>query len=393
MRSSLGVVLCLWWSSQACALRTVAGGAAAAGRRFFPRPLHLSAPTGSGFGGFLPGSKAPPIPPDDSNSSEKGPKAQKAPAKDRRKRGAMAGKDAAPFALTNSERLQKILAHAGVASRRSCEQMILDGRVKVNNKMVTTLGAKVDPQKDSLYVDGKRVAVKSEQELFWVALNKPKGAICSCDDERGRQTVMDLIPNARELRLVPVGRLDRDSAGVLLLTNDITWVNTLTHPSFGHEKVYRVVIERGMPSKQQWTEVMTGMMLPGEKSMTAPCDIDIIGVDDRKGLVSLEVRLQEGKNRQIRRMFEAIGHPVKSLTRIKQGPVGLKGMVPGEWRKLTPGEVTMIKRKTGGKAIRVETRGKKYFSSGGGGGSSRGGGGAGGTGRGRSRPAFAKLRT
>ncbi|KAG5191051.1 pseudouridine synthase [Tribonema minus] len=247
--------------------------------------------------------------------------------------------------LGSSERLHKVLAHAGVDSRRQCEQMILDGRVRVNGKIVSSLGTRVDPRKDDLLVDGQKVALRSREETAWVAIHKPKGVITSTNDELGRRTVVDLIPGADRMRLLPVGRLDRDSAGLLLLTNDNAWVNVLTHPSYGHEKLYRVAITEGYPSPPAWKKVTEGMMLEGETAPTQPCDIEIISYDERRKHLVLDVVLREGKNRQIRRMFEAIGHPVRAITRLKHGPIGLKQLRPGEWRALTASEVERLKRK------------------------------------------------
>ncbi|CAM9826102.1 unnamed protein product, partial [Discosporangium mesarthrocarpum] len=167
--------------------------------------------------------------------------------------------------LGGSERLQKFLSHAGVDSRRQCEQMILDGRVKVNGKMAKELGLKVvDPTRDAVLVDGKRVNVRPKTEFCWVALNKPKGVISSTADELGRKTVVQVIPGAERMRLVPVGRLDRDTCGLLLLTNENSWINPLIHPSYGHEKTYRVTISSGFPDEDAWKRVTEGMLLEGD---------------------------------------------------------------------------------------------------------------------------------
>ncbi|CAM9208378.1 unnamed protein product [Chrysoparadoxa australica] len=251
-----------------------------------------------------------------------------------------------PYRLTGSERLQKFLAHAGIDSRRACEQMILDGRVRVNGKMVKELGTRVNPRGDIVEVDMKRVYVKAAQETFWYALNKPKGVITTVRDEEGRRSVIDLVPGADRMRLVPVGRLDKDSTGLVLLTNDNSWVHALTHPKFGHEKVYRVAIN-GFPSEVKWEKMASGFYLPGEMTPTAPADIEILDYDERRRVCVFDITLKEGRNRQIRRMCEELGHPVRSINRSSLGPIKLKSMRHGEYRLLTPAEVQKIKNVAG----------------------------------------------
>ncbi|CAN0096605.1 unnamed protein product [Hapterophycus canaliculatus] len=181
-------------------------------------------------------------------------------------RGAGRGRGPPPdaFALSGEERLQKFLSHAGLDSRRQCEQMILDGRVRVNGKMVKELGVKVNPRRDQVHVDGNRVFMRPSSEVKWVALNKPKGVICTVSDELGRPTAVSSVPRGLEMRLVPVGRLDRDSCGLLLLTNENSWINPLTHPSYGHEKTYRVALTSGYPTAEEWDVLTQGMLLDGD---------------------------------------------------------------------------------------------------------------------------------
>jgi len=236
-----------------------------------------------------------------------------------------------------------VLAHAGVASRRAAECMILDGRVTVNDREVNELGAKVNPSSDRISVDGNLVSVRPQQELKWVALYKPKGAMSTTDDEKGRATVQDLVPGASRARLLPVGRLDRNTAGVLLLTNDNAWLHKLTHPSMGFEKHYRVVVE-GRPDPSTLSKLAKGVHLEDEERAFAPCDVEWVAEDLKRSLTTLKVTLREGRNRQVRRMMEHVGHDVYALTRTAVGPINLKGLMPGQWRELTDVEVNTLKK-------------------------------------------------
>ncbi|MDQ7029290.1 MAG: pseudouridine synthase [Ardenticatenia bacterium] len=204
------------------------------------------------------------------------------------------------------ERLQKVLARAGVASRRKAEELIRQGRVEVNRRVVTQLGVKVDPERDEIRVDGERIRPDRLRRRY-VALNKPRGIITTVRDPRGRPTVMDLVPKARDYALVPVGRLDRESEGLLLLTNDGDLVNRLTHPRYGHEKEYRVEVY-GVPDERDVKAIRRGIVL--EDGRTAPADVWV----ERRGehTSTLRLVLREGRKRQIRRMMQAIGHPVAS---------------------------------------------------------------------------------
>ncbi len=235
------------------------------------------------------------------------------------------------------ERLQKVLARAGIASRRKAEELIRQGRVEVNRRVVTQVGVKVDPERDEIRVDGERVRPERLRRRY-VALNKPRGVITTVRDPRGRPTVMDLVPRAREHALVPVGRLDRESEGLLLLTNDGDLVNRLTHPRYGHEKEYRVEVY-GVPDERDLKALRRGIVL--DDGRTAPAEVWV----ERRGehTSTLRLVLREGRKRQIRRMMRAIGHPVKRLVRLRVGNVTLKGLPPGGWRELTPAEVEQLK--------------------------------------------------
>ncbi len=237
-----------------------------------------------------------------------------------------------------AERLQKLMAQAGLGSRRHNEALIRAGRVRVNGR-VAKLGDQADPQRDRVEVDGKPLRF---DPLVYIMLNKPKGVLSSTEDEleQGRQTVRDLVDVPGHL--YPVGRLDRQSEGLILLTNDGKLAHRLTHPRFGHEKVYNVVVE-GHPSAavlQQWS---AGVELDGKP--TIPADIQLI--ERMKDSTRLRIVMREGRKRQIRRVAALLGHPVRHLLRQQIGPLKLGKLRPGQWRKLTPREVQALKRETG----------------------------------------------
>jgi 23S rRNA pseudouridine2605 synthase len=230
------------------------------------------------------------------------------------------------------ERLQKILAASGIASRRACEQIILEGRVQVNGVTVTELGAKADPRRDEITVDFHPV---HRERPVHVLLNKPKGYVTTVKDDEGRPTVMALLHGIRE-RLYPVGRLDFNSEGLLLLTNDGALAQKLMAPESHIPKVYLVKVHR-MPTKEQLDELRGGFRLDGKK--LKPCGVEVV---ERADNPWLRVTLTEGKNLQIRRMFGAMGHPVSKLRRIAYGPLDDPYLKPGEWRFLTAQEVQAL---------------------------------------------------
>jgi pseudouridine synthase len=233
------------------------------------------------------------------------------------------------------ERLQKYLAHAGIASRRKCEELIRRGRVKVNGRTVTELGTKIAPETDKVEVDGKLVA--AEEEKVYILLYKPKFFISSRKDPEGRETVVNLIKGINK-RIYPVGRLDYDTEGLLLLTNDGELTYKLTHPKHEIEKVYRALVE-GCPDSEDLYQLSTGVQL--EDGMTAPAKVRAIRT--RKGNTLLEITIHEGRNRQVRRMCEHIGHPVLKLKRIKFAFLDLGNLKPGEFRFLTDREIKKLK--------------------------------------------------
>ncbi|MGG4453093.1 pseudouridine synthase [Brevibacillus porteri] len=235
------------------------------------------------------------------------------------------------------ERLQKVLAHAGVASRRHCEELIAQGKVQVNGQVVREQGIKVDPLKDKIVVNGQQV--KLEQHVY-LLLYKPTGVITSVTDPRGRRVVIDLLKGIKE-RVYPVGRLDYDTSGLLLLTNDGELANRLAHPSYEIDKVYRAWV-KGIPSQDEVRKLATGIRL--EDGMTSPGQSKLLKTESNCQRALVELTIHEGRNRQVRRMCEAIGHPVLTLERIRLGFLTLDGLKPGEFRKLTQEEVESLKR-------------------------------------------------
>ena len=223
-----------------------------------------------------------------------------------------------------SIRLQKYLSAAGICSRRQGEQYILAGRVRVNGAVVTALGSRVDPDLDRVAVDGKNVVVS--QERVYIALNKPKGIVTSCH-QAGEPTVMELVDVPE--RVYPVGRLDKDSTGLLLLTNDGRLHHRLSHPSFDHEKRYEVTARKPLPDGAL-KKMAGGMTLLGKKTRTA--------VVERISSRRFRIVLREGKNRQIRRMVRKVGHRVASLKRVEISNIRLGDLPPGKWRHLTEDE-------------------------------------------------------
>ena len=232
--------------------------------------------------------------------------------------------------MSEPERLQKILARVGIASRRVVEEMIEDGRVAVNGE-VAELGQRADPEVDAIEVDGVLVGVRPD--TVWYLLNKPAGVVSTASDPQGRPTVVQLVPE--EPRVFPVGRLDAETEGLLLLTNDGEVTHRLTHPSYGVEKEYLAHVE-GTPSRGAMRRLREGVEL--DDGMTAPATAAMVS----PGVVRLVIH--EGRNRQVRRMCEAIGHPVVRLVRTRIGPLVDTKLGPGEWRPLRQDEVRALER-------------------------------------------------
>ena len=241
------------------------------------------------------------------------------------------------------ERLQKILAHAGVASRRKAEEMIQQGRVTVNGQIVTQLGTKVDPARDDIRVDGARLKVAPSH--VYLLLNKPAGVLSVMADERGRRSLGDLV--SLPVRLYPVGRLDVNSEGLILLTDDGELANLLTHPRYEHEKEYRVVVS-GHPAEKTLEAWQRGVILSlpseggelREGKRTAPAQVAVIRTD--KDATVLRIIMHEGRKRQIREVASLLGHPVRELVRVRMGPLHLGTLGSGRWRYLTAQEVRAL---------------------------------------------------
>lgn len=235
----------------------------------------------------------------------------------------------------HEERLQKVIAQSGLTSRRKAEQLILDGKVKVNNQLVTEMGVKVASD-DKVEVDG--VPLEKEKLVYYL-LYKPRGVISSVKDDKGRKVVTELLQNVEE-RIFPVGRLDYDTSGILLLTNDGEFANHLMHPSREINKIY-VAKVKGIPHKQTLSKLRKGITSDGEKLKAV--HVHLLSSDKEKNTSIIELTLHEGKNRQVRRMLEAIGFPVMKLKREQYSFLNLHGLNAGEYRALTPKEVNQLR--------------------------------------------------
>ncbi|MEK3934781.1 pseudouridine synthase [Sporosarcina sp. FSL W7-1349] len=233
------------------------------------------------------------------------------------------------------ERLQKVLAQAGVASRRKSEQLILDGKVKVNGVKVTELGTKVT-NSDRVEVEGVELV---KENFVYYLLYKPRGFISTVHDEKGRKTVLDLFPEVEE-RIFPVGRLDYDTSGIIILTNDGDFSYLMTHPKFGIKKKYIAKV-KGIPTRESLRKLERGIEL--EDGKTAPAHVKMQTVDKKAGTALIEITIHEGRNRQVRRMFDAIGHPVLKLRRESFAMLTTHGLNAGESRQLTTHEVKQLR--------------------------------------------------
>jgi 23S rRNA pseudouridine2605 synthase len=235
------------------------------------------------------------------------------------------------------ERLQKILSRAGIASRRAAERILLEGRVTLNGQSVTELGTKADVARDDIRVDGVRV--RPPKEPVYLVLNKPKGVVTTRHDPSGRPTVMDLVPPVAGL--FPVGRLDITTEGLILLTNDGEFAQRVAHPRYEVPRVYHAKVH-GIPTTETLARLRTGVRVDGER-----LKVDRVRVLEAEGNAWLEISLHEGKHHEVKRLLEAVGHPVSKLKRIAVGALTTRGLEPGQFRHLTPREV---------KALRGEAR-------------------------------------
>ena len=235
-----------------------------------------------------------------------------------------------------AERLQKILAQAGIASRRAAEKLIAQGRVTVNGKTILEMGTKADLSTDEIRVDGSRI--KGLERPRYILLYKPSGYVTTMKDPQRRRTVMQLVAGVREY-VYPVGRLDYDTEGLLLLTNDGELAAKLTHPRHGVERTYEARV-LGLPDDAAMERLRKGIPLDGHRTLPAEAKLLNRNLNDREGVVLLTIR--EGRNRQVRRMLEAVGHPVSNLRRVKIGPLSDRKLRVGEWRELTADEVRKL---------------------------------------------------
>ncbi len=233
-------------------------------------------------------------------------------------------------------RLQKYMASCGVASRRKCEELILQGQVKVNGKIVNELGTKIYPGIDKVEYNGKRIDSR-EKDYIYILLNKPIDCVTTVKDQFGRNSVLDLIKIRR--RIVPVGRLDMYTSGALILTDDGDFIYKVTHPKHEIDKTYTVTL-KGIPTEEEISKLQNGIDI-GD-FITSKAKVRILKTDEEKNISRLEITIHEGKNRQIRKMCEAINKKVVALHRSKIGQIDVKDLKPGEWRYLTKKEVEMI---------------------------------------------------
>lgn len=233
------------------------------------------------------------------------------------------------------ERLQKVMAQAGIASRRKSEELIVEGKVKVNGIVVTELGTRVSPS-DKIEVEG--VEIVKEAHVYYL-LYKPRGVISTANDDKGRKTVVDFFPHAEE-RIYPVGRLDYETSGLIILTNDGEFSYLMTHPKFGIKKKYVAKI-KGIPEREDLRKLARGIQL--EDGWTAPAQVKLRSVDKKTRTAIVEITIHEGKNRQVRRMFDAIGCPVDRLKREEFAMLTTRGLNAGEARELTIHEVKQLR--------------------------------------------------
>jgi 23S rRNA pseudouridine2605 synthase len=249
---------------------------------------------------------------------------------------------------TRGERIQRVLADAGIGSRRACEALIEQGEVTINGRIETELPMWVDLGVDRIVVSGK--VVSEPERRIYVMLNKPARTLSSIKDEPGadRRTVSDLVDHPASDRLFPVGRLDYDTVGLILMTNDGELANRLTHPRYGVPKTYRVVV-KGSLDEQSAIELERGIYLADRRSgrtvgakRTAHVELEVLHSERDK--TTIELTLREGRNRQVRRMLAAVGYPVRSLERVAMGPVRLKGLARGQWRELTRDEIKALRK-------------------------------------------------
>lgn len=242
--------------------------------------------------------------------------------------------------MVTTMRLHRFIAQCGVTSRRKAESLISEGRVEVNGAVVTEMGVTVDPESDSVSVDGKPLELPRPQVFLF---NKPKGVVTTMSDPHGRKAVSDFFPTS-VTGLKPVGRLDMATEGLLILTNDGELASRLTHPSWGVEKEY-VAQVRSLPDEHDLDRLRKGIWIEGGK--TSPAQVEVVNYDEKKGLATVTIVLHEGRKHQVRLMLEAVGHPVVTLKRVRIANFLIKGLVSGQVRKLGQREVQSLRRAVG----------------------------------------------
>lgn len=240
-------------------------------------------------------------------------------------------------------RLHVYIAHAGVCSRRAAEELIKEGRVQINGELVTEMGVKVN-EGDIVSVDGEDLTIARH---YTVLLNKPTGVVTTLSDPQRRPTIVRYLPDYG-VQLKPIGRLDMDTEGLLLCTNDGELSHRLAHPSFGIEKEYQAIVE-GIPSEKALRDLQRGVFIEGKR--TAPAKVEVIHVEEKKNTTGLRITIHEGRKRQIRLMCELVGHPVKSLKRVRIGSLRIRGMRAGECRLLGKEEVNELRSMVGLPAV------------------------------------------
>lgn len=236
------------------------------------------------------------------------------------------------------ERLQKYIANQGITSRRKAEEAILEGRVQVNGEVVKELGSKIDPEKDEVYFDGKKI--KKQEEKVYILLNKPIGYVTTVEDQFHRDTVMQLIKDCKT-KVLPVGRLDMYTSGALLFSNDGDFIYHITHPKHEMTKTYTVTL-KGIITTEEVEQLRKGVTI--EEYTTRPAKVKILKTDEEKQISRLEIVIYEGKNRQVRKMCEAVGRKVLALHRSKVGTIEVKDLPLGKWRYLQPKEIESLKK-------------------------------------------------
>eukprot|EP01040_Poterioochromonas_malhamensis_P003148 gene3148-3354_t len=245
--------------------------------------------------------------------------------------------------LGGDERIQKVIAHAGLASRRDAERMILDGRVTLNGKKITELGIKMNARQDKLFVDGKLVTIPTPSSIFWIVLNKPKDVLSTLEDDKSRETILNFLPKANDLRLVPVGRMDRSTSGLLLLTNDVGWIHPLTHASYHSSQRFEVTI-RGNLKVEAVDALREGKLRhPVTRELLPAIAVYVSEINQRDQTWLLDLIVEDQPAAVIFDVIEAWGCEFLSSRRTEYGPIKLKGLKRGEWKELTPNEIQSLK--------------------------------------------------